>query len=82
MHPNHFAKSIYLTCSVPKSCLVEFNSRAEKETFLSYPQHNKKNRIYSVSAPSVFNDPPVTNNMLLYSKLLCKKIARAPGGSE
>ena len=32
--------------------------------------------------PSAFYDPPppVTNYMLLYSTLLCKKIARAPGG--
>ena len=29
--------------------------------------------------PSVFT-PPVTNYMLLYSTLLCTKIARAPGG--
>ena len=29
--------------------------------------------------PSVFYDPPVTIYMLLYTKLLCKKIARAPG---
>ena len=29
--------------------------------------------------PSVFYDPPVTIYMLLYGKLLCKKIPRAPG---
>ena len=30
----------------------------------------------------VFYDPPVTNYMLLYSMLLCKKIARSPGGHK
>ena len=39
-------------------------------------------RIYSVSAPNVFYEPPITNYMLLYSTLLCKKIARAPGGHK
>ena len=44
------------------------------------------NRIYSVWAPQCFfvfyapPPPPVTNYMLLYSTLLCKKIARARGG--
>ena len=43
---------------------------------------NIKLWIYSVSlSPSVFT-PPVTNFMLLYSTLLCKKIARAPGGVQ
>ena len=42
----------------------------------------EKFRIHSVSAPSVFYDPPVTHYMLLYSTLLCKKIARAPGGHK
>ena len=32
--------------------------------------------------PPLFFAPPVTNYMLLYSTLLCKKIARAPGGRE
>ena len=32
--------------------------------------------------PSVFCDPPVTNYMLLYSTLVCKKIARAPVGHK
>ena len=40
-----------------------------------------KKGIYSVSAPSVFMTP-VTNYMLLYSTLLCKKIARPPGGHK
>ena len=39
------------------------------------------NWLYSVSAPPpVFLWPPVTNYILLYSALLCKKISRAPGG--
>ena len=41
--------------------------------------------IYSVSPPpppQCFLWPPVTNYMLLYSTLLCKKIARAPGGHK
>ena len=38
--------------------------------------------IYSVSAPSVFHDPPVTNYMLSYSTLLRKKTARASGGHK
>ena len=33
-------------------------------------------------APQCFLSPPVTNYMLLYSTLLCKKIARAPGGHK
>ena len=33
-------------------------------------------------APAVFLWPPVTNYMLLYSTLLCKKIARAPRGHK
>ena len=32
--------------------------------------------------PQCFLWPPVTNSMLLYSTLLCKKIARAPEGHE
>ena len=32
--------------------------------------------------PPVFFMPPVTNYMLLYSTLLCKKIARTPGGHK
>ena len=32
--------------------------------------------------PQCFLWPPVTNCMLLYSKLLCKKIARTPGGHK
>ena len=32
--------------------------------------------------PQCFLRPPVTNYMLLYSTLLCKKIARAPGGHK
>ena len=35
--------------------------------------------IYSVPSPQCFLRPPVTNYMLLYSTLLCKRIARAPG---
>ena len=37
---------------------------------------------YSVSAPQCFLWPPVTNFILLYSTLLCKKKARAPGGHK
>ena len=38
--------------------------------------------IYSAPPPPppVCFTPPVTNYMLLYGTLLCKKIARAPGG--
>ena len=32
--------------------------------------------------PPVFLWPPVTNYRLLYSTLLCKEIARAPGGHK
>ena len=32
--------------------------------------------------PPVFFTPPVTNVMLLYSTLTCKKTARAPGGMK
>ena len=32
--------------------------------------------------PAVFLWPPVTNYMLLYNTLLCKKIARVPGGHK
>ena len=40
-------------------------------------------RINSVCPPpSVFCRPPVTNYMLLYSTLLCKKIGRAPEGHK
>ena len=45
-------------------------------------------RIYSVRPPPPSPDPPgfltppVTNWMLLYSTLLCKKIARGPGESK
>ena len=39
-------------------------------------------RIYSVLPPQYFLRPPVTNYMLLYSRLLCKKVARAPGGRK
>ena len=38
--------------------------------------------IYSVSPPPMFFTPPVTNYILLYSTLLCKKIARAPVGRK
>ena len=31
---------------------------------------------------SLFSITPVTNYLLLYSTLLCKKIARAPGGHK
>ena len=41
-------------------------------------------RIYSVSPPppQCVLRPPVTNYMLLYSTLICKKIARVPGGRK
>ena len=41
----------------------------------------KRNRIYSVSLP-VFFMTPSYNLYFLYSTLLCKKIARAPGGHK
>ena len=42
-----------------------------------------KTRIYSVlPPPPVFFWPPVTNYVLLYSTLLCKNNARAPGGHK
>ena len=40
-----------------------------------------KDRIFSVSDPSVFYDPQL-QIMLFYSTLLCKKIARVPGGHK
>ena len=42
----------------------------------------EKPGIYSVSPPCVFFWPPVTNSMLLYSTLLCKKLARLSGGHK
>ena len=46
-------------------------------------QISMKQGIYSVPPPPVFfMTPPVTNSMLLHSTLLCKKIARAPGGQN
>ena len=36
--------------------------------------------LFCFALPPVFFITPVTNCMLLYSTLLCKKIARAPGG--
>ena len=41
-----------------------------------------KNRNLFCFGPPVCLTPPVTNYMLLYSALLCKKIARAPGGRK
>ena len=37
-------------------------------------------RIYSVPPPKCYLRPKLQNYMLLYSTLLCKKTARAPGG--
>ena len=50
----------------------------QAETQLT-PIFNLKNG-YILSPPPVFLWPPVTIYMLLHSTLLCKKIARAPGG--
>ena len=43
--------------------------------------HNRKTDLFRFG-PQVFLWPPVTNYMLLYSTLLCKKIACAPGGHK
>ena len=52
--------------------------------FLKFLLIVKVNSFYRsiLSSPQCFCDPPVTNYMLLYSTLLCKKTARAPGGHK
>ena len=62
-------------------CLICFDKirHVEMVIFCSfYPLICLNFGIYS-APPPVFL-PPVTNYMLLYSTVLCKKIARAPGG--
>ena len=56
----------------PSVCYATTSNRAWERS---------KNRTYSVSALSVFMTL-VTKDNLLYSTLLCKKIARAPGGQK
>ena len=78
-----------LTVSIPSLIVLDptcvllpyLHIQREFESFRIFHRTKKKIRIYSVS-PQCFLWPPVTNYMLLYSTLLCKKIARVPGGHK
>ena len=54
---------------------IQICSLVENSYFIS----KKLTDLFCSPPPELFMWPPVTNYMLLYSMLLCKKIARAPG---
>ena len=52
------------------------------QSIATYKPEQLELRDLFCSPPPVFFMTPVTNYMLLYSTLLCKKITRAPGGHK